>query len=126
MDHLGVTAVQIGAMFFLYNNEGCQQKDLGAGLGLNNPAITGLVNRMEKAGLVIKTTCNKDARAFRLTMTQRGREILKKALPLLEEMNDLLTEGFSEQETGVVFRFLHNIITYLDKEAYDEQHTQGL
>jgi DNA-binding MarR family transcriptional regulator len=110
LDTLGITPVQLGAIFFLLDNDGCQQKDLSAGLALNYPAVTGLVARMIKAGLLTKESCTQDGRASRLFLSEKARAIAPKAFPLVDQLNNRLTEGFSPAEINTVHRFLDEII----------------
>jgi len=85
-------------------------KELSAGLSLNNSAITGLVARMEKAGLLSRVPCSMDGRSYRLFLTGKAGEIGGKALPLLAQMNERLYAGFTETELDVVDRFLEHAI----------------
>lgn len=110
LDTLGITPVQLGAIFFLLNHDGCQQKDLSAGLALNYPAVTGLVARMIKSGLLTKESCTQDGRASRLFLSEKARCIAPAAFPLNEQLNKRLTEGFSSEEIDTVHRFLDAII----------------
>ena len=110
LDTLGITPVQLGAIFFLLENDGCQQKDLSAGLALNYPAITGLVMRMIKAGLITKEACSKDGRASRIFLSEKARTIAPKAFPLVDQLNETLTGGFTPGEIETIHRFLDSII----------------
>lgn len=113
---LGITPIQLGAIFFLLKNDGCLRKDLARGLHLNKPAITGLVGRMEKAGLTERQPHSRDARTSRVFLTDKARDIGGRALPLLERLNDTLTSGFSKKEVEVLHRFFDSIITRFGKE----------
>jgi len=50
----GATATQLAAIFYLMENDGCQLVDLSRELLQNKSAITTLVERMEKNGLIRK------------------------------------------------------------------------
>lgn len=117
---LGITPIQLGAIFFLHKNDGCLQKDMARGLHLNKPAITGLVSRMDKAGLIERKGCDKDARATRIFLKDSARDITRKAFPLLKKLNDTLVSGFSEEEIEVVHRFFESVITKFSKEEIYE------
>lgn len=113
---LGITPVQLGAIFFLLKNNGCLQKDLARGLHLNKPAVTGLVGRMEKAGLITRKADPRDARATKVLLADSAREIAARAFPLLEQLNGLITQGFSEEELTAVHRFIDSLINLLTRE----------
>ncbi len=108
---LGITSVQLGALFYLSKQTDCLLKDLSEGLDLQNSAITGLVARMEKAELVERKTCKDDARATRIKLSAKGKNIVEQSKPLLQEMNRELTKDFSKDEMAVVLRYLNHLVT---------------
>lgn len=104
------SASQIGALLYIAKNDGCLVKELAHALGLNKPGISGLTQRMEKNDLIIKSPCENDGRAFRLSLTPSGQAKVPVALALIQEMNQGLTEGFSEQEIATVIKFLNRTL----------------
>ena len=110
IESLGVSSAQMAAIFFLLKNDGCLLKELSEGLDLNNSAITGLVNRMDKAGLIKKEKCAEDGRAFRIFLTNKSKDLAPKAFPLMQESNKIITKNFSEEEVNIVIRFLNEIV----------------
>lgn len=113
---LGITPVQLGAIFFLLRNDGCLQKDLARGLHLNKPAVTGLVGRMEKAGLVTREDDPGDARVTKVFLTDRSRDIAGRAFPLLERLNGMIIRGFTGEELQVIHRFIDSLINLIAGE----------
>jgi MarR family transcriptional regulator, organic hydroperoxide resistance regulator len=107
----GIKTAQIGAVFFLLNHDGCMLKEISAGLGLNNSAITTLVDRMENGGLVTREACSVDGRSYRIHLTEKAKSIGQKAIPVAKELNSMLAEGFSDEEIDTVIRFLDSIIS---------------
>ena len=108
---LGIKTVQLGAVFFLLEHEGCMLKEISAGLGLNNSAITTLVARMEKGGLLTRESCSVDGRSYRIHLTEKAKTIGQKAIPVAKELNSMLAEGFSDEEIDTVIRFLDSVIS---------------
>ena len=105
--HFEVTTTQMAALLYLSHDNNCRIKELGEGLGIKRSGITGLVNRMEKAGLIVKVPCEEDARSSRVTLTDHALGLVRKAGPLILELDSRLKEGFSEHEMETVFRFLN-------------------
>ncbi len=116
MAELGITPIQLGAIFYLLKNDGCLQKDIARGLHLNKPAITGLMARMERAGLIERKGCSRDGRASRTFLTDKAKDLAAKAFPLLEKLNGAITQGFSEEEIDVIHRFFDSVIIQFSKE----------
>ncbi len=106
---LGIKTVQLGAVFFLLEHDGCMLKELSTGLGLNNSAITTLVIRMEAGGLLTRESCSVDGRSCRLYLTKKAKSIGQKAVPLAKKLNARLARGFSDKEIDTVVRFLDSI-----------------
>ncbi|MBL0729874.1 MarR family winged helix-turn-helix transcriptional regulator [Piscinibacter sp. HJYY11] len=105
---LEVSGTQVVALFAIQSEEGCQLKDLTAQLQLKNSAITGLVSRMEENGLIERRPCEQDGRSSRLYLSDKGREVVAQAQPLLARVNAQLTKGFTNDELAVVARFLQH------------------
>ena len=108
---LGIKTAQLGAVFFLLEHDGCMLKEISAGLGLNNSAITTLVVRMEKGGLLTRESCSVDGRSYRIHLTSKAKSIGQKAIPVAKELNSMLAQGFSDEEIDTVIRFLDSIIS---------------
>lgn len=56
------------------------------------------------------TAVSEDGRAQRLQITAAGKRAVARALPLVAEMQGVLTEGFADAEIAVVVRFLTSAI----------------
>jgi len=109
-EHLGISVTQAAALMFIAKNEGCLQKNLSKALGLNNSAVTGLVGRMNKNGLINRESCAEDGRASRLFISTLGQKKLPEIFPLIQTINEKLTEEFSEDEIETVIRFLNTVM----------------
>ncbi|MDX1756220.1 MAG: MarR family transcriptional regulator [Marinobacter sp.] len=109
-DHFGTSVTRLGVLMYLGKHPGAQQKTLSQALGLNNPAVTGLVSRMELSGLVQREPCPEDGRVTRLQLTEEGRQKLEELPPFIHELNQKMMDGFSDEEMEVVFRFLNALL----------------
>jgi DNA-binding MarR family transcriptional regulator len=109
-DRLDASVTQLAALMMIARQPGMQQKDLAEALELNKSAITGLVNRMEKNGLLERCAVVSDARAVSLKATSEGLEKMSQLMPLIAQMNEVFSSEFSDEEMTVVLRFLNFII----------------
>lgn len=109
-DALGISVTQLGALLLIAHDEGCLLKDLAQSLHLNNSALTGLAARMVHKDLIERRPCDKDGRATRLYLTDHGRSKIDAARPLIRQFNDTMSDGFSEAEMAVVYRFLNHLV----------------
>lgn len=107
---LDVSVTQLGLLLYIKKHPDSQQKDAATALGLNKPAITGLINRLSDKSLIRRTPCPRDGRAIQLTLTPTGDAITETASPLITAMNERLCEGFSDDEINTVLRFLTTLL----------------
>ncbi len=113
-NELGVSITQLGALLLLQDNEGCLLKDIAKALGLNNSAVTGLGNRLEQNGYVIRKPCAQDGRAFRLYLTKLGKDKVLKAKPLIQQLNQAICADFSDEEIKVIVKFLTHLMRHFE------------
>ena len=107
---LEASMTQMAALMVIASKQDCQQKDVAQTLELNKSAITGLVSRMEKNGLLTRTSSTDDARAVVLRVTSEGNEKLQQLKPMIGTMNDIFSDEFSDEEMLTILRFLNFIM----------------
>ena len=59
-----ITVVQAGILFLLKQKDGRTMTELSQALSTDNSAITGLADRLEKLGLIVRTMAPNDRRAY--------------------------------------------------------------
>lgn len=104
----GIRSAQAAALVYLGYHNDCLLSELAEGVGHNNSAITGLVGRMEKAGLVTRADSRLDRRAKIVSLTEKGWAVREQVMDAMRSFNELLTKGLSESETAAVFKFISN------------------
>jgi DNA-binding MarR family transcriptional regulator len=109
-DALGITTAQLPVLFLLEQSPGMMLKDVSEALKINASAITGLIDRMEEAGLVRRKPSSDDERAVHLFASAEGLAKAAAAKPIIARLNARLTEDFSERDIAVIARFLGAIL----------------
>lgn len=104
-----LSSAQVGALFFLHKHDGALIGDIAQALSVGAPAMTGMANRMEQAGLITRVRDTTDGRAIRLHLTEEGQVARRRAQAGLKLLNAKLTEGFTEAEMQVVARWLEKL-----------------
>ena len=107
---LDASVTQLAALMYIAKVAGCGQKDVAQALELNKSAITGLVTRMEKNGLVQRVSSDDDARAVKLWPTPEGIDKIERLKPLVDELNNEFQREFSAEEIATVLRFFNFIL----------------
>ncbi|MEZ6046631.1 MAG: MarR family transcriptional regulator [Planctomycetaceae bacterium] len=70
------------------------------------PAITGLIDRLEKQNLVQRERCSQDRRVVYVNITTQGEKILKQLDKPLENLHDQLLGHLSRKELQELSRLL--------------------
>ena len=110
-----ITAVQAGILFLLKQRDGRTMTELSQVLSTDNSAITGLVDRLEKSGLIVRKTAPNDRRAYLIDITPDGLEEMDKAKGVIRRVNEEIKEGFSDEEITVYKRVLNGIFERFGK-----------
>jgi DNA-binding MarR family transcriptional regulator len=93
-----VTPIQVMLLFFLQKNDGSSLTQISQGLMLENPTVTGLIDRLEKLGYVKRSDHPNDRRVYLVHLTEEGNKVAKKALPIVKKLNEQIKEGYSKAE----------------------------
>ena len=93
-----VTPIQVILLFFLQKNGGSSLTQISQGLMLENPTITGLIDRLEKLGYVKRSDHPSDRRVYLVYLTEKGKTVANKALPIVKKLNEQIKEGYSKEE----------------------------
>ena len=107
-----VKPAYLGALFALWKEDGLKVVELGRRSGLETSSMTGLIDRMERDGLVERRDDASDRRVQRINLTKKGRDVM---MPVLEAVDQILAtvfEGIPEEDlskaTDVLKRVLAN------------------
>jgi DNA-binding MarR family transcriptional regulator len=93
-----VTPIQVMLLFFLQQNNGLSLTQISQGLMLENPTVTGLIDRLEKLGYVKRSDHPNDRRIYLVHMTKKGNKVANKALPIVKKLNEEIKKGYSKEE----------------------------
>lgn len=76
---------------------GLSQSELGRQLIMHRSNVTGLVDRLEKRGLVARQDVAADRRAYRVVLTAAGTKLMREILPRYYEGAERVWAGLSLQ-----------------------------
>ena len=77
-ENLGVTSRQVTLLWLIRNRPGLSLRELAAEERISAPALSGHVDRLEKAGLIQRTRDETDRRRVGLALTDEGAAVLKR------------------------------------------------
>jgi DNA-binding MarR family transcriptional regulator len=126
----GISGSQWGVLRALHRAEreglaGLRLTDLGGRLLVRPPSVTGLVDRLERAGLVARDGAPDDLRAKLVALTDKGRQLVGRVLPMDGEQIENVLGCLSPAEQDRLSRLLSRVGLHLEsllagREAGDD------
>jgi len=111
-----ITLVQAGILFLLLQKNGQAMSNLSRLLSLDNSTVTGLVDRLEKAGYLRRGAKSDDRRVSLIHITPQGKKEAEKAGKVIKKANEYMKTGFSEEELEAFKKVLNELIEKLAKD----------
>ena len=102
-------ATQDLALYHISQHMGLSQKDLVDKLGIKPASVSSIVNQMESDELLIRVQDEKDARKFKLLLTDKGQSLVPDVISSWKKIQDEVTKGFTEEEKAVLIRLLKQL-----------------
>jgi DNA-binding MarR family transcriptional regulator len=93
-----ITPAQWGILSFIAHQ---QEQTIGAlakPLGVDAPAVTNIVQRLEQSGLVERVRDREDQRVVKVSLSGEGREMMHSLQPVVAAFNEQLLLGEERQE----------------------------
>lgn len=101
----------LGVLLFLWNEDGLKSVDLGRRAGLEPSTMTGLLDRMERDGLVQRQADPEDRRAQRIHLTDRGRSAKQPVRTVITRALERMFEGISQRDQDRLKATLRQVLT---------------
>lgn len=111
---LGLGLGAFPALLHLWERDGLTQKELVQRLTIEQPTMANTLARMERDGLVTRSRDETDARAQRIWLTKKGRELEARAVAQAIEVNRLALADLDAREREVFLSLIRRIIASLD------------
>lgn len=110
----GVSSGQETFLLALWKDEGLTHAQLAARLRIQPSSITVILNRLEKAGLIVRQQDTDDLRVWRVFLTEQGRALREKLQAVWWQAEQQTTVGLNTEERLLLRRLLlhvyHNIL----------------
>ena len=116
-ENVQVTVAQAGILFLLRQKSGQSMSEMSQLLSIDNSTLTGLVDRLERAGFVRRNSNPDDRRTLNIDITDSGVRELEKAKAVIRRVNEEIKTGFSEQEIESFKRVLQHFTVKFGKNA---------
>lgn len=92
---------------------------LARAVHLSQPTVTGILDRLEKRGLLQRTRDTLDRRAVIISITEEGRRLLDRAPSLLQDQFRQELEKLQDWEQMLMLSILQRIAAMMEAEGLD-------
>jgi DNA-binding MarR family transcriptional regulator len=113
-ENVKVTPAQAGILFLITEKDGRTMSELSQILSIDNSTITGLVDRLEKMGLVRRKASPNDRRASHVHVNPEGIEEMNKAKRIIGQVNQEIKNGFTVEEVESFKKILRSFFQRFD------------
>lgn len=108
-DSYGLTPQQCGVMRFLWEEDGISQIELSNRSQIDRTTIGGLIDRLEQRGYLVRLPHPDDRRAYRISLTDSGRELKDLVAPITSALHDAIIAPLSENEAKTLVSLLKKL-----------------
>jgi DNA-binding MarR family transcriptional regulator len=120
----GLTRSHWRAVLYIWRTPGISQTELSEILDLSRMGVTGLIDRMESKGLVLRKDDEKDRRMKRIYLSESTQKLVPTITTLGGEMVDEFFAGISKTDqttlTNLLVKIKHNGIELLTSNESDD------
>ncbi|MDR5813710.1 MULTISPECIES: MarR family transcriptional regulator [unclassified Caballeronia] len=107
---LNITGTQASILFMLAVGKCVTAADIAREYGIDASAVTRLIDRLEKRGLLSRVRSEEDRRVVRLALTDEGHATAERVPAIFTRVLDHLLTGFTPEEAGFLKSMLRRIL----------------
>ncbi len=109
LDTYGMTPRQFSLLAFLWQEDGLSQADLSAKSQIDRSTLGGLIDRLEKDGLVARLPDPDDRRAYRICLTARGKSLEKELCEIARSVQEKFIAVITHEERDTLLQLLKKL-----------------
>ena len=104
----------------LWQEDGLSANEIGRRTGLASSTLTSMLDRMEQAGLVIRSRSAEDRRVVRIFLGPKAQTCKAQYIDVSEQMTGIYFEGFTEEEITSFESLLRRVLENVRAAARNE------
>lgn len=109
LDAYDLTSVQYGVLNYLWEHQTGTPKELAQTLMVENSTISGILDRMQKKGLIDRQTDPNDRRSVRVILTNSGNALKEEVLYTVDELNAVVLKDIEPAKREILLECLRKI-----------------
>jgi len=106
VSELDITATQAMVIRFLYDEDGVTSIELGKKTELDSSTMTGILDRLESAGLIARKDNLDDRRSIRIFLTDKGKATGKEVAARMETANNEFYKRMKKEDAKELRRII--------------------
>ena len=110
----GITVEQWRVLNRLWERDGLTQKELAEQILKDQPNTTRILDKLQKKEIIRREASPDDRRAFIINLTDEGRMLRARLLPIAHRMGDEVFAGLTEEEQQLLRKLLNKICINID------------
>ena len=112
-----LTSSQQEILFYLGFHEGepIHQREIEKWFHLKNPTVTGILNRLEEKGFIVRKTKEDDKRFRMIELTDKSRCLMQEMCEEMWQMDDRIYSCMTEEERSQLSGLLDRILNSLSE-----------
>lgn len=97
-------------LYVLWQEDGLPIIELAKRTGLAKTTLTGMLDRMDEKGFLVRVTDAKDRRMLRIFLTAKAKILSDRYQQVSDEMSQIFYKGFSDEEIASFEKFLEKVL----------------
>ena len=110
LGELGLTEQQWRVIRALAEDNGLESTELAEMTLILKPSMTGIIDRLERDGLVVRKKDKQDGRKTSVWLTRKARRLYKRIMPRVEVEYSEMQDEFSEKSWNDLYDSLFHLI----------------
>jgi DNA-binding MarR family transcriptional regulator len=110
MNGLDVTTTQYTVLVAAQEKDGLSQQDIINTTGIDRSTVSQVVQLLIRKGLLKRRRTRHDARAYSVSLTDAGRDVLKASEPIVGRIEEVLVEALPAARAKVFVANLRTIV----------------
>ena len=95
----------------IWKKKGISQKEIAEYCGKDKTSVTKIIDTLEKKNLLVRYSDQIDQRIKRVVLSNKGKDLMKNVMPVIEQHRNDLLEGIKNKEIEtfkIVLKKIHN------------------
>lgn len=109
LEPFGVTPQQFALLAFLWRQDGLSQAELSDKTEVDRTTLSGLIDRLQKLGMVERCRHPGDRRVWLVRLTPAGRALEAKLVPVALQVRERLTVNLDDREYRTLCQLLNKL-----------------